>query len=289
MPRAMPAIPEWLRAEVVGRALAVDRTAKVLRGYVVALAGPFKSRGRGEFDEKSLEMIAQIMNAKEKGIKSRFTHPDESNDGLGKFLGRARNARVATAVATWDGQPREVPAVRADLHLDPSSFSTPTGNLGGYILDLAESDPDALSSSLVLRVKQEHRIEKDGTPKTNEKGESLPPLWRPEAIHASDIVDTGDAVDGLLSAGVDVDGLPLAALWRGAELLDGVFAGQPRNVAEARLTAFLQRYLDRRYGAAELTAENAQALPQSGSDAGAARQVERLRRRLNLTVSRSRV
>lgn len=228
----MPAKPEWESLAVAGGALGVDRENKVIRGYVVAQRGPFKSTGRGEFDDKSLAMIADMMNAAPKGLKSRFAHPTLSSDGLGKFLGRARNARV-------DGD-----RVRADLHLDPSSFATPAGNLGQYVLDLAASDPDALSSSLVVKPKQELRVNPDGTRAKDDKGNPLPPLWRPERLHASDIVDTGEAVDGLLS----VDDLPDAIQRRGAEMLDSLFAGQPRDVVEARCLAYLARYLDNRYG-----------------------------------------
>ncbi len=230
-----PAIPDWEALQVQGGVLGVDREAKVLRGFVMAQAGPFKSEGRGEFDQQSLEAIVGLANARNSGLKSRFAHPTMSDDGLGKFLGRVRNARL-------DGN-----KVRGDLHLDPTSFNTPSGNLGGYVLDLAESDPAALSSSLVLKVKKEYRLNSDGTKQIDANGKPLPPLWRPTALHASDIVDTGDAVDAILS----IDDLPDAIQRRGCELLDQMFAGQPREVVESRCLAWLSRYLDRRYGELE--------------------------------------
>jgi hypothetical protein len=242
MARSIPARPEWLRAGVVGRPVGVDRENKVLRGYVVAQAGPFKTDGRGEFDLASLAKIVELANAAPLGLKSRFTHPDMSSDGLGKFLGRSQRFSLSTA-KTPDG--RDVPAVRADLHFDPSASKTPHGDLADYVMSLAESDPDALSSSLVCKTDQEHRLNPDGTRQCGEDGEPLPPLWRPTRLHAADIVDTGEAVDGILSA-LDVDGLPLGALWRGAELLDQVFAGQPPEAVRARCLAWLDRYLARR-------------------------------------------
>lgn len=248
MPK-MLAEPEWDRLTVAGRPIGVDRENRVLRGYVVAQAGPFKSDGRGEFDVAALEAIVRLGNAKPLGLKSRFTHPDMSSDGLGKFLGRAKDLSMHAARDERTG--KEVPAVRADLHFDPSASNTPTGDLAGYVLDLAESDPDALSSSIVVQADREFRLNPDGTRLMGEDGQPLPPLWRPTKLHASDIVDTGDAVDGLLSAGVNVDGLPLGALWKGAELLDSVFADQPREVVEARLRAWLDRYLTGRFAKAE--------------------------------------
>ncbi len=161
-----------------------------------------------------------------------------SDDGLGSFLGRARDARL-------DGD-----RVRADLHFDPTAFSGPKGNLAQYVMDLADSDPDALSSSLVLQTEQVHVLDAKGRPALDGDGNEIPPVWRPTILHASDIVDTGDAVDGLLSAGIDPDDLPLGALWKGREMLDRVFAGQSRDVVGARLSAYIDRYLDERYGAA---------------------------------------
>ncbi len=243
-----PATTEWLKAPVSGSLVGVDRDKKILRGFVVAQRGPFKTPGRGEFDDSSLATIAQMINSQKIGLKSRFTHPDLSNDGLGKYLGRAREAFI------------DNDRVRANLYLDPSSFNTPHGNLGGYVLDLAESDSEAISSSLVLTVDKEYRLEADGTAKKDENGDPLPPLWRPKKLHATDIVDTGDAVDGLLSTELDADGLPDALVRRGSELLDKAFPGLPREVTEKRLTEYLQTYLNRRYGDPETRKRNTDLL-----------------------------
>lgn len=240
--------PAWQACKSIGRPIGVDRKNNIIHGYVVAQEGPFKSNGRGEFDVKSLASIVELMNANQGGTKSRFTHPDMSNDGLGKFLGRVHNPTLSTAIDARTG--KEVKAVRADLHFDATALETPPSGgrpLGEYVMALAESDPGALSSSIVVKVDEEYRIEKDGTPTLGEDGNPLPPLWRPKDIRASDIVDTGDAVDSMLSAET-IDGLPLAALWRGSELLDSVFAGQSRDVIEERLTAWLGRYLTGRFG-----------------------------------------
>ncbi len=249
-PRTWPAEPDYLRVNYQGRPIGVDREAGVLRGYVVAQEGPFKSEGRGEFDEQALRQIAKMGNAAGKGLKSRFTHPDMSGDGLGKFLGRSRDFSVGTAT---NAAGKTVKAVRADLHFDESAYDTPSGNLAEYVMKLAESDPDALSSSLVIKPEEEYRLNPDGTRQCNPEGEPLPPLWRPKELHASDLVDTGDAVDGLLSAQLNTDGLPLSQLWKGAQLLDQITAGQPRDVVESRMQEYLGRYLDRRYGGAPPT------------------------------------
>lgn len=242
--------PKWLRAIFTAdlAADAVDRKNNVLRGYVVAQEGPFKSAGRGEFNKEALQEIVRLGNSAGHGLKSRFTHPSASHDGLGKFLGRAKNLRMDKAIDARTG--KRVNAVRADLHFDKTAMETPPEGggkpYGTYIMDLADSDPNAFSSSIVVVPEESQRLNKDGSMQLDDDGNPLPPLWWPLELHASDFVDTGDAVDSAL--GVDVDGLPLAALWRGEELLDSVFAGQSKDVIEARLAAYVQRYLDRKFG-----------------------------------------
>ena len=76
--------------------------------------------------------------------------------------------------------------MRADLHLDPTAFTSPRGNLGRYVLDRAASDPASLSASLVLQYHREPR------------GRGLSPAVRPLALKAADIVDDGAAVRGIL-------------------------------------------------------------------------------------------
>lgn len=248
----MKSKPEWLRASFKSLSTRVDREANVLRGMVVAQLGPFKSDGRGSFDKESLAGIVKLGNAKNGGLKSRFTHPDMSSDGLGKFLGRVRDLRMDNALDERTN--KTVPAVRGDLFFDTTALDTPPEGgkpLGLYVMDLAESDPTALSSSIVVEPDRYIDDGKGGLVKLEDHEEppdGVTPLWRPRALHASDIVDTGDAVDGLLSADLDVDRLPLSVLWKGGQLLDAVFLDQTREVIEARLAAYVQRYLDRKFG-----------------------------------------
>ena len=167
---------EWLRAGAAGRPIGVDRMLNVIRGFVIAQAGDFKDEGRGSFNDASLGKILQLMQAEPEGLKSRFAHPTLSSDGLGKFLGRAKEPFLGTAV-TPSGE--TVAAVRADLHLSPSSFKTPSGDLGGYVMDLAESDASALSSSLALKTEKIEQLDDKGRPQLNKSGDPLPPLWMP--------------------------------------------------------------------------------------------------------------
>lgn len=240
--------PTWLAAKTRGELIGVDREERVIRGFIVAEEGPFKDL-RGEFNREAINQIAEQMLASPKGLKSRFTHPTLSDDGLGKFLGRAKNARVEAV----ERQGQERLAVRADLHLSGTAFETnPNGNLGRHVLDLAEEDSDALGASLVIRPREEQRLNEDGTILRDEDGEPLPPLWFPESLHAIDVVDEGDATHSFLG----VEGLPDAVVRQACELLDKQFDGDDREVVEARAKAWLDRYLSWRFGEQEPSPRN---------------------------------
>lgn len=246
MPK-LKANPDWLRANFTAPRVGVDRENKVILGYVVAQEGPFRETDpRGEFDQQSLSTIVQLMTAKQGGLKSRFGHPSLSSDAVGTSVGRARDPYLDSVRVERDGRIVELRAVRANLHLDPSAFeANPNGNLGEYLMTVAESDRGLISSSLVLQVDEEYRLNKDGTPQTDKDGVPLPPLWRPTVLHASDITDEGAAVDNLLSTGGAnrLDGVVREA----CKMLDSVFMGQDRDVVEERCRAWLGRYLEMRF------------------------------------------
>lgn len=251
----MPTLKEtsdWLRADTDQMELGVDRDKNVLRGYVVAQEGPFKSKGRGEFDVPALKKIVSLGNKVPLGLKSRFAHPTLSADGLGKYLGRVKNLKLDSVRVLRNGEPKLLHAVRGDLHFGKVALETPLEGgkpLGHYVMDMAESDPDAISSSLVLTSNQEHRLDpKTKRPMLDASGEPLPPLWRPTALHASDVVDTGDACDGILSAHLSASGLPDDLVRQASALLDGAFPGESLEVVKSRLHAWVDTYLAYRFG-----------------------------------------
>lgn len=234
----MAAVPIQQRIECLSHGLTgVDRENKQLLGFIVAEAGPFKSK-RGEFSKEGLTSIVNVGNSHRLGLKSRFTHPGLSSDGLGTHLGRATKFRLT------DNDTK----VRADLQFADVAFKGPKGDLAGYVMDLAETDPDALGTSVVIVPKEEFRLNKDGTRMKDEKGEPLPPLWTAEKLFAVDVVDTGDATNSMLSAGINPEELTDHDVRQVWEQLNQMFAGQDRLTVQTRCASFLTRYLDYRFG-----------------------------------------
>jgi len=157
----------------------VDRDKKVIHGFAVVTKGITHDE-RGEFDYDALNKIVELGNNVKMGIKSRFGHPNMSSTALGTFLGRVKKFRIDDDI------------VRADLHLDKSANHTPDGDLADYVMNLAESDPDAFGSSMVIHWDKEFRNETDDQ-------EGVPPLIRVKKLLSVDIVDDPAANNGFFS------------------------------------------------------------------------------------------
>lgn len=170
----------------------VDRENRIV--YGVSLAQSVEALGHDILlDETSIGQIVALGNAKRSGVKSRFTHPGLSSDGLGKFLGRIRDLRSENGKAI------------GDLHLSDLAFKSPDGNLGDYVLDAADEDPEAFGFSIVfdghgvwkLDDGSEMPLGNDGRPENalNDK-----PIVRIEELAACDLVDEPAANrDGMFS------------------------------------------------------------------------------------------
>jgi hypothetical protein len=133
------------------------------------------------FDLKSLEQLQSLGRATLSGIKSRFTHPDWFHDGLGKYLGRVKNFRI------------EGEKLVGDLYISQSAKTSPAGNLGQYILDLAREDPTALGVSVVIDLERVWPTDTGQEVPTREgkpSNATTPyPVARPTHLYAADLVD----------------------------------------------------------------------------------------------------
>jgi hypothetical protein len=133
------------------------------------------------FDDVSLQQLRALGAAKVSGVKSRFTHPDWFHDGLGKYLGRVRNFRT------------EGNKLVGDLMISKTAHSSPAGDIGQYVLDLAREDPSALGVSVVVDLERVW-VTDDGQELPASGGRpagatSKYPVARITALYAADVVD----------------------------------------------------------------------------------------------------
>lgn len=232
----------WLSVPVRGTTLGVfsENGKQGIRGVILAEEGPFKTPGRGEFDKQEIGNVVKLGRAESAGLKVRFTHPDLSSNGLGKYLGRAGNVRQDTI--SRDGKP--VAIARGDLTFSDSAYATPNGNLAQYVMDLTKDDDNALGMSLVIGdLAEEFRREKNGTLTKGKDGEPLPPLWRVGSLRGVDVVDSGDATNSMLGVGLSIEGLPDEIVRKAAVLLKAQFGGKDRAFVETHLRAYVDRVL----------------------------------------------
>ena len=231
----------------------IDRPSGTLSGFVVA--APMIARGHGvELDQTSLAQIVALGNKNPQGIKSRFNHPNASGDALGSFLGRATNFRLDEGV------------VRADLTLAAVSFDSPQGDLGNYILDRAEEDPESFGASVVIKHHPELRLNPDGTRIIDpETGDPLPPLVRVDQLKAVDLVDSPGATDSFFSDPEQARDWPAR---QATQLLDHVFTGLSETDIQQRVTLFLDQYFAHRNPSNEdsTMSEQTPSTPDTASD-----------------------
>jgi hypothetical protein len=206
----------------------VDRKANIIFGANLMQVGDLNNGDARPWtvDAESLSQAQKMMSKGNNGAKARFTHPNMSSDGMGSYLGRWKNVRV-------DGE-----TLRGDLHIADAAFKSPQGDLGTYVMDLAESDPEAFGVSLATRLDYSD-LEEFDKKKTGEK-------WpmRFSDIRAGDIVDEPAATRGGMFdlTTPDLRNLPAQA----TVLLSTYFGDAEPEVVRGRINAFLDRYLSNR-------------------------------------------
>jgi hypothetical protein len=158
----------------------IDPDQGIIRDVAVAHATEAAGH-RLMFDTTTLRQLFDLGNKSSAGIKTRFTHPGLSSDGLGKYLGRMKNFH-------FEGN-----RLIADLHLADAPASAPDGNLRQYVLDLAQEDPASFGVSVVTSLEKVWtRANGEEVPAKNPKPEDSLyeyPVARITKFHAADLVD----------------------------------------------------------------------------------------------------
>lgn len=165
-----------------------DRGGLDIRGRVLAEEGVFNDE-RGQFDEESLNLVAELGNKAKKGLKSYFKHQSMSDDNLGRFLGRDHDLYVDDEGEKLKVRSSHFVLSSVAMKSPPEGGGTPYGE---YVAELVISDPQALSSSLTLNYKPA-----DESLDSNDEGEQ-PQIWRPTRLWSIDVVSQGAAVGDFL-------------------------------------------------------------------------------------------
>jgi hypothetical protein len=215
-----------------------DYGAGLIRGASIITRG--EALGHGMWiDAHMLEQTADAINNHPKGVKVRFTHPSMSGDGLGSYLGRAKNAFVLGD------------QVYADVHFSSAGHKTPDGDLAEYVMSLADNDADAFGVSISFQA-DFGAEDKFVAENEDEKGSFISPdpdnkknyiHARLYDLRAADIVDEPAAnPDGLFHRSTiahEADALLSYAL--------GMSSDKPEmnsfSVDADRVTGFVQRFL----------------------------------------------
>ncbi len=218
-------------------------SAGLIRGAAILTRG--EAVGHDEWvDRRMLSDVASAINATGGGIKSRFTHPDLSGDGLGKALGRFRDAR------------RDDDVVRADLHIYAAAHDAPDGDLAQYVMNLAREDSAAFGTSIAFTPDASamnsftmlHRRDDGAFHSPDADNEHNYPHVRLASLEAIDTVDEPAAnPDGLFHRGDGIAAEAEAVLDYALGLSDAAPDETMFNVAPLRIRAFVARYMMRKH------------------------------------------
>lgn len=167
-------------------------------GYIKNFAVITKGEALGHeawVDDEFVSQVGQQLMLAKKGIKSRYTHPNQCGDSFSKGLGRVYFRD------SGDGK------VRGDLHFWKAAHNTPDGNLAGFLLDMAEDDPEAFGASISFM--RDPEAEAEFSAKNPESPDSANvnnyPHVRLGELRFVDIVDEPAAnPDGLFHRGGEV-------------------------------------------------------------------------------------
>lgn len=177
-------------------------------------------------DSVTLQQLVSAVNLSNSGVKMRMSHPNMSRDGMGRHLGRAKNARII-----GEG---EQTFVAVDAKISETARKSPNGNAADYVLDLAAEAPEDFGLSIApildLPAMEKQTPDENGLVAIRIKG-----------LRAIDFVDEPAATRGGLFSVTESESLadlPSQATW----LLDTFFSDAPADVIRARFSEFLETY-----------------------------------------------
>lgn len=205
----------------------VDRQSMTIFGAKAMQMGPLdpEDERKQKVDLTTLQQLVAYTNQHNAGAKMRFSHPNMSRDGMGRHVGRAKNARIV-----GDG---DSAYVAIDSKISESARRSPNGNLADYVLDMADETPEDFGLSIVPI------LDREAMAKIQPDANGLVPI-RMKGLRAIDVVDEPAATrGGLFSLNSDsVADLPAQATY----LIDTFFGDAGPDVIRGRFDEFLNTY-----------------------------------------------
>ena len=114
-----------------------EYSAGLIPGFAVITRG--EALGHGMWIDR--DFVNSVSESLSSGsVKSRYTHPDMSSDGLAKSLGRVSFCE--------SGEEEDI--VRGDLHFYESAHRSPDGDLAAHVMSLADEDSESFGASICL-------------------------------------------------------------------------------------------------------------------------------------------
>lgn len=163
----------------------VDEKTGVIKNAAVMRVGPAQGHGFS-IDGTTLKQVESLGNAVSGGVKVRFQHPKEGENGvmaddLGHVIGYVDNLKV-------NGE-----TLRGDVHLEDYAEVLPgLGNVREYLLRRAKSRPESFGLSCVIGF--------DTEVQADDAGQVMALVARVTHLDAIDVVGRGAATpNGLLS------------------------------------------------------------------------------------------
>lgn len=117
----------------------IDGQRGLIKNIAVCTMGEAKGHGV-IIDSQFINDVVTMGNAKSKGVKARFGHPEMFATSLGKYIGKVKEF--------W----RDGNVARGNLYLATSAKKSPQGNLFDYVLELAKNDSDSCGMSICFDV-----------------------------------------------------------------------------------------------------------------------------------------
>lgn len=165
----------------------VDKENRVIKG-VSLIQADREALGHEMFiDEKMVrQVVKQGKETGDVGLKARVDHPSSCFSSMGSQLGRFKNFKKSGNKAV------------ADLHISDFTKHAPGGDMGKWLLAVAEEDPDQLGFSIVFEQAEAEEFSAGEDDDPDDICFNLPHA-RLGKLFGADIVDEAAANDGMFS------------------------------------------------------------------------------------------